>query len=127
MLLLSGASKEALKSGLSDMEYLRSKVAQTDDTMEENELKDDGAGGDDEDNGPVQHTDSAYESGDTSKTNTTVSSEDKKHSKAKKTAKQEVTVQTNLRVKTLLFNTPQYLLSVCCALRPTSICCRRSR
>lgn len=99
MLLLSGASKEALKSGLSDMEYLRSKVAQTDDTMEENEPKDDGAGGDDEDNGPVQHTDSAYESGDTSKTNTSVSSEDKKHSKAKKTAKQEVTVQTNLRVK----------------------------
>ncbi|XP_038560090.1 probable RNA-binding protein 19 [Micropterus salmoides] len=94
-----GASKEALKSGLSDMEYLRSKVAQTDDTMEENELKDDGAGGDDEDNGPVQHTDSAYESGDTSKTNTTVSSEDKKHSKAKKTAKQETEPVTEFTVK----------------------------
>ncbi|XP_045891930.1 probable RNA-binding protein 19 [Micropterus dolomieu] len=94
-----GASKEALKSGLSDMEYLRSKVAQTDDTMEENEPKDDGAGGDDEDNGPVQHTDSAYESGDTSKTNTSVSSEDKKHSKAKKTAKQETEPVTEFTVK----------------------------
>uniref|UniRef100_A0A8D0DGR8 Probable RNA-binding protein 19 n=1 Tax=Sander lucioperca TaxID=283035 RepID=A0A8D0DGR8_SANLU len=61
-----GATKEALKSGLSDMEYLRSKVAQTDDTMEESGEKDDGEGDDDEDEdcGPVQHTDSAYESGD---------------------------------------------------------------
>uniref|UniRef100_A0A4W6GAC2 Probable RNA-binding protein 19 n=1 Tax=Lates calcarifer TaxID=8187 RepID=A0A4W6GAC2_LATCA len=38
-----GTNKEALKSGLSDMDYLRSKVAQTDDTMEDN----------DEDKGPV--------------------------------------------------------------------------
>ncbi|XP_070759819.1 probable RNA-binding protein 19 [Enoplosus armatus] len=61
-----GATKEALKSGLSDMEYLRSKVAQTDDTMEESEEKDDGEGDDDEDedNGPAQQPDSAYESGD---------------------------------------------------------------
>uniref|UniRef100_A0A8C2Z568 Probable RNA-binding protein 19 n=1 Tax=Cyclopterus lumpus TaxID=8103 RepID=A0A8C2Z568_CYCLU len=56
------ATKEALKSGLSDMEYLRSKVAQTDDTMEESEEKDDGD--ENEDCGPMQHTDSAYESGD---------------------------------------------------------------
>uniref|UniRef100_A0A8C4H940 Probable RNA-binding protein 19 n=1 Tax=Dicentrarchus labrax TaxID=13489 RepID=A0A8C4H940_DICLA len=78
--------EEALKSSLSDMDYLRSKVAHTDDTMEESEEKD-------EDRGPVQHTDSAYESGDTSKIKPSVSSEDKKQSKAKKPAKQEVTQQ----------------------------------
>ncbi len=103
------------------MEYLRSKVAQTDDTMEESEEKDDGGGGDDEDedHGPVQHTDSAYESGDrenTSKTKTSVSSEDKKQSKAKKTAKQEVTVQTNVHVK--IINTAQQMLSVFTGLHP---------
>uniref|UniRef100_A0A3Q2V8F2 RNA binding motif protein 19 n=1 Tax=Haplochromis burtoni TaxID=8153 RepID=A0A3Q2V8F2_HAPBU len=49
------ATKEALKSGLSDMDYLRSKVAQTADTEEEEEEDDDG---------PLQHTDSDYESGD---------------------------------------------------------------
>uniref|UniRef100_A0A8C2XMY4 Probable RNA-binding protein 19 n=1 Tax=Cyclopterus lumpus TaxID=8103 RepID=A0A8C2XMY4_CYCLU len=73
LLLLSGATKEALKSGLSDMEYLRSKVAQTDDTMEESEEKDDGD--ENEDCGPMQHTDN------------------KRQSKAKKTAKQEVTTE----------------------------------
>lgn len=102
LLLLSGDTKEALKSGLSDMDYLRSKVAKTGDAMEDSE-EDDGEGRDDEDEdrGPVQHTDSAYESGDrenTSKTKSSVPSEDKKPSKAKKTAKQEVTVQPNLHV-----------------------------
>ncbi|XP_031164585.2 probable RNA-binding protein 19 isoform X3 [Sander lucioperca] len=99
-----GATKEALKSGLSDMEYLRSKVAQTDDTMEESGEKDDGEGDDDEDEdcGPVQHTDSAYESGDRenmSKTKTSVASEDKKQSKAKKTTKQEMEPTTEFTVK----------------------------
>ncbi|XP_032373119.1 putative RNA-binding protein 19 isoform X2 [Etheostoma spectabile] len=98
-----GATKEALKSGLSDMEYLRSKVAQTDDTMEESGEKD-GERGDDEDEdcGPVQHTDSAYESGDRenmSKTKTPVSSEDKKQGKAKKTTKQEMEPTTEFTVK----------------------------
>ncbi|XP_054466778.1 probable RNA-binding protein 19 [Anoplopoma fimbria] len=95
-----GATKEALKSGLSDMEYLRSKVAQTDDTMEESEEKHDGE--ENEDCGPVQHTDSAYESGDrdnVSKTKTSVSSEDKKQSKAKKNAKQEMEPSTEFTVK----------------------------
>ncbi|XP_035514934.1 probable RNA-binding protein 19 [Morone saxatilis] len=99
-----GATKEALKSGLSDMDYLRSKVAQTDDTMEESEEKDDGEAGDgdeEEDRGPVQHTDSAYESGDrenTSKTKPSVSSEDKQ-SKVKKPAKQEMEPVTEFTVK----------------------------
>uniref|UniRef100_A0A3Q3FAQ9 Probable RNA-binding protein 19 n=1 Tax=Labrus bergylta TaxID=56723 RepID=A0A3Q3FAQ9_9LABR len=53
--------EEALESGLSDMEYLRSKVAQTDDTMEVNEEEDGDEGADGEDGVPVQHTDSAYE------------------------------------------------------------------
>ncbi|XP_015253863.1 PREDICTED: probable RNA-binding protein 19 [Cyprinodon variegatus] len=53
------ASKEALKSGLTDMDYLRSKVAQTmEDSEEENEASEE------EDDGPVPHGDSAYESGE---------------------------------------------------------------
>lgn len=90
--MLVGAAEEKLQTGMSDMEYLRSKVAQTEDTM--SEAKDEDKGGDDEDYAPVQHTDSAYESGDREKSNTSGSSEDKKQNKAKKTtkAKQEVTV-----------------------------------
>ncbi|PWA19577.1 hypothetical protein CCH79_00006971 [Gambusia affinis] len=53
------ASKEALKSGLSDMDYLRSKVAQTlEKSDEENEVDEE------EEEGPLQHGDSAYESGE---------------------------------------------------------------
>uniref|UniRef100_A0A3Q3QR76 Probable RNA-binding protein 19 n=1 Tax=Monopterus albus TaxID=43700 RepID=A0A3Q3QR76_MONAL len=90
---------EALKSGLSDMEYLRSKVAQAEDTMEESEEK-----GDDEDAdcGSVQHTDSDYESGDREnipKTKTSFSSEDNKKGKAKKTGKQETEPTTEFTVK----------------------------
>ncbi|KAM3610239.1 uncharacterized protein V6R79_001148 [Siganus canaliculatus] len=87
-------NKDALKSGLSDMEYLRTKVAQTDDTMGEDDEGDEG-----EDGGPVQHTDSAYESGDTTKTKSTASSEDKKQHKAKKDAKQEIKPATEFTVK----------------------------
>lgn len=95
MLLLLGATKEALKSALSDMEYLRSKVAQTVDTMGEEKDDDEEGDDEDEDNGPIQHTDSAYESGDrenVSKTKTSISSEDKNQSKAKKTGQQEVSI-----------------------------------
>lgn len=120
-LLLSGATKEALKSGLSDMEYLRSKVATTDDTLEE----EDGEGGDDEDEdrGPVQHTDSAYESGDrenTSKAKTPASSEEKKQSKAKKTAKQEVTDQSTLNIILLFWFSMKWFT-------PSCVRCRWSR
>uniref|UniRef100_A0A3P9MVY9 Probable RNA-binding protein 19 n=1 Tax=Poecilia reticulata TaxID=8081 RepID=A0A3P9MVY9_POERE len=53
------APKEALKSGLSDMDYLRSKVAQTmEESNGENEADEE------EEEGPVQHGDSAYESGE---------------------------------------------------------------
>lgn len=104
MLLLSGSTKEAMKSGLSDMDYLRSKVAKTDDTMGDSEEEDDGeeGGDEEEESAPVQHTDSAYESGDrenTSKNKTSVSSEDKKQKKGKKSAKEEVTVRTNVLVE----------------------------
>uniref|UniRef100_A0AAX7SV11 Probable RNA-binding protein 19 n=1 Tax=Astatotilapia calliptera TaxID=8154 RepID=A0AAX7SV11_ASTCA len=78
--------EKALKSGLSDMDYLRSKVAQTADTEEEEEEEDD--------DGPLQHTDSDYESGDReniSKVKSSVTSEEKDQSKVKKPAKQEVT------------------------------------
>lgn len=93
ILLLSDAAKEALKSGLSDMDYLRSKVAQTVDMGEDDDNKD--GDEEEEDDAPLQHTDSAYESGDrdnVSKVKSSVSSEEKKQSKVKKTAKQEVTV-----------------------------------
>uniref|UniRef100_A0A667YED1 Probable RNA-binding protein 19 n=1 Tax=Myripristis murdjan TaxID=586833 RepID=A0A667YED1_9TELE len=55
---------EALQSGLSDMDYLRSKVAQTKDTMEESGEDDqsEGDGDKDDDRGPVHQGDSAYES-----------------------------------------------------------------
>ncbi|KAF3695836.1 putative RNA-binding protein 19 RNA-binding motif protein 19 [Channa argus] len=97
-----GAIKEALKSGLSDMEYLRSKVAQTVGTLEESEGKDDGEGRNDEGNSPVQPTDSAYESGDRdgiTKTKTSTLSEDEKQSKVKKTGKQETESVTEFTVK----------------------------
>ncbi|CAJ1068825.1 probable RNA-binding protein 19 [Xyrichtys novacula] len=99
-----GTTKEALKSGLSDMEYLRSKVAQTDETTEESEVRDDDEGGDDEDedSSPVRHMDSAYDSGereDISTDKPTVSSEKNKQSKSKKTAKQEMDPVTEFTVK----------------------------
>ncbi|KAI7807500.1 probable RNA-binding protein 19 [Triplophysa rosa] len=73
-------NKEALKKGLSDMDYLRSKIVAKSDLIDEVELEkadeDDSAEadeGDDDDEeeeedkdeeSPVQNTDSAYESGD---------------------------------------------------------------
>ncbi|XP_074526103.1 putative RNA-binding protein 19 [Halichoeres trimaculatus] len=97
-----GATKEALKSGLSDMDYLRSKVAQTDHTMEEHEEgEDDDEDGDGEDEdeycAPMHLTDSAYESGERDKT--AVLSEEKKQNQAKKTVKQEMEPVTEFTVK----------------------------
>nr|XP_015828071.2 probable RNA-binding protein 19 isoform X2 [Nothobranchius furzeri] len=83
-------SKEALKSGLSDMDYLRSKVVQTDDMMEENE------GDEEENDAPVQHADSTYESGENM---SKPSSGDKKQSNEKKSAKQEMEPTTDFTVK----------------------------
>uniref|UniRef100_A0A667YE87 Probable RNA-binding protein 19 n=1 Tax=Myripristis murdjan TaxID=586833 RepID=A0A667YE87_9TELE len=99
-----GAAKEALQSGLSDMDYLRSKVAQTKDTMEESGEDDqsEGDGDKDDDRGPVHQGDSAYESGDRdsiSKTKTSTSSVDKKPGKSSKTAKQETEPTTEFTVK----------------------------
>nr|XP_040052103.1 probable RNA-binding protein 19 isoform X1 [Gasterosteus aculeatus aculeatus] len=121
-----GPTKEALKSDLSDMEYLRSKVAQTDDTMEESEEKRD----DDDENedcGPTQNTDSAYESGDrdnTSKAKTSVSSEDKRQSKTKKSAKEEMepTTQFTVKLRGAPFNVKeQQLLEFMTPLKPAAI------
>lgn len=92
-MFLLGASKEPQTSSLSDMEYLRSKVAETVNTMEEKEENSDGKEEEeegDEDPVPPQHTDSAYESGEnSSKTKTSVPCK-KKESKIKKSEKQEV-------------------------------------
>lgn len=95
--LLSGATKEALMSELSDMDYLRSKVANTETAKEskeknaDEEVEDDDA---DEDSGSAQHPDSAYESGENgAKTKPSASSKNKMQSKDKKNAQQEVTVE----------------------------------
>uniref|UniRef100_I3K7H8 Probable RNA-binding protein 19 n=1 Tax=Oreochromis niloticus TaxID=8128 RepID=I3K7H8_ORENI len=88
--------EKALKSGLSDMDYLRSKVAQTADTEEEEEDENkDEEEEEEDDDGPLQHTDSDYESGDReniSKVKSSVTSEEKDQSKVKKPATQEVTL-----------------------------------
>uniref|UniRef100_A0A8C1AAX8 Probable RNA-binding protein 19 n=1 Tax=Cyprinus carpio carpio TaxID=630221 RepID=A0A8C1AAX8_CYPCA len=62
--------KEALKKGLSDMDYLRSKIVEKSDTDEEKEGDRTNAADkneeeeEEEEESPVQNTDSAYESGD---------------------------------------------------------------
>lgn len=57
----------ALKEGLSDMDYLRSKVVKKPDNVDdkaEEEGEEDNAEEEEEEGGPVQQLDSAYESGD---------------------------------------------------------------
>lgn len=95
VIFLLDASKEALISGLSDMEYLRSKVAETVNTMEEKQENSDGEEeeeeeGDDEHPVPLQHTDSAYESGENSSKTKTSGPCKKKESKKK--SEQEVSM-----------------------------------
>uniref|UniRef100_A0A7N6AVP7 Probable RNA-binding protein 19 n=1 Tax=Anabas testudineus TaxID=64144 RepID=A0A7N6AVP7_ANATE len=120
-----GATKEALKSALSDMEYLRSKVAQTVDTMGEEKDDDEEGDDEDEDNGPIQHTDSAYESGDrenVSKTKTSISSEDKNQSKAKKTGQQESTTEFTVKLRGAPFNVKeQQIREFMTPLKPAAI------
>lgn len=96
-LFILGTNKEALTSGLSDMDYLRSKVAQTVNTLEEEEEKSDGEEEQeqeeeegDEDPILLQHTDSAYESGENSSKAKTPVLCKTKESKMKKSEKQEV-------------------------------------
>lgn len=91
-LFLLGTNKEALTSGLSDMDYLRSKVAQTVNTLEEEEEKSDGEEEEEGDEDPIllQHTDSAYESGENSSKVKTPDLCKTKESKMKKSEKQEV-------------------------------------
>ncbi|KAK3574803.1 hypothetical protein QTP86_018394 [Hemibagrus guttatus] len=57
------SAKMALKQGLSDMDYLRSKVAKKPDMVDEKE-EEDNAEEEEEEEGPMQQLDSAYESGD---------------------------------------------------------------
>lgn len=90
------ASQEAVKSSLSDMDYLRSKVVQTKDVVEDgNEHSE---GDEEEEDAPGQHADSAYESSENVSL-AKLSSAEKKPSKGKKSAKQEVTTETDLQVK----------------------------
>lgn len=82
-----------MQSGLSDMDYLRSKVVQTQDT-EENDKHDEG---DEEEEAQAQHADSAYESSENASLAKT--SAEKKLSKVKESATQEVNVETTVQVK----------------------------
>lgn len=91
-----GDDKEALKSGLSDMEYLRLKMANTKDTMGEKEKDED------EGNDIFGDSDSTHESGDrenTSMAKTSGASKDQKPAKSKKAAKSETEPTTEFTVK----------------------------
>lgn len=115
-------TKEALKSGLSDMDYLRSKVAQVEDTVEENDEQDDDDEGDD--GGPIQHPDSAYESGDREKgSKSKSSSEDKKQNKLKKTPRQmEPTTEFTVKLRGVPFNVKeQQIREFMTPLKPAAI------
>lgn len=99
-----GPPREALKGALSDMEYLRSKVADTEETMEQGGEEDDCEDGDEEkdERVPGHQADSAYESGDRdniSKTKTVMATVDKKKGKASKSATQETEPTTDFTVK----------------------------
>ncbi|XP_055080264.1 probable RNA-binding protein 19 [Periophthalmus magnuspinnatus] len=90
--------KEALKSGLTDMEYLRSKVSNTKDTMEEKDNDDD----DEEDKNTIGVSDSAYENSDrenVSEAKTDVSAKTQKQGKSKKAVKSELDPATEFTVK----------------------------
>ncbi|XP_061842410.1 probable RNA-binding protein 19 [Nerophis lumbriciformis] len=92
-------TKEALKSKLSDMDYLRSKVVRTEDAMDEHEVKNNVEAVGHEDLGPAQLNDSAYESGDRKNALKMKTSENKKQGKTKKSAKQELEPMTEFTVK----------------------------
>lgn len=92
------------------MDYLRSKVAQTVNTLEEEEEKSDGEEEQEEeeeegDEDPIllQHTDSAYESGENSSTAKTPVLCKTKESKMKKSEKQEVCPINNKCKEVLCF------------------------
>lgn len=91
---LSGADKEALKSGLSDMEYLRSKVAQTEGAAVEENNDDEDA---EDEPAAVQQTDGAYGSRDRDciqRATAPASSLDQSHGKPSKPGKQQEVGQT---------------------------------
>ncbi|KAJ0041721.1 hypothetical protein NL108_008021, partial [Boleophthalmus pectinirostris] len=93
---LPGGDKEALKSGLSDMEYLRSKVSNIKDIMEEKENDDD------QDKNTFGINDSAYESSDrenVSEAKTDVHAKTQKQGKSKKASKSEMEPATEFTVK----------------------------
>ncbi|KAM9858988.1 putative RNA-binding protein 19 isoform 2-T2 [Aulostomus maculatus] len=104
-----GASKEAPQSDMSDMDYLRSKVAQTGDTMEEDDDEEEQGDEDDEEEGDEDDEEegdedagSNHESGEreiTQKKKASEVSEFKKQGKAKKSTKQENEPATEFTVK----------------------------
>lgn len=109
-----GDDKEALKTGLSDMEYLRLKVATTKGTMEETE-NDEGEG-----NNTSGVTDSAYESGENmSMAKTGTASKDQKPDKSKKL---EPTTEFTVKLRGVPFNVKeQQIREFMTPLKPVAI------
>ncbi|XP_061134863.1 probable RNA-binding protein 19 [Syngnathus typhle] len=106
-------SKEALKSSLSDMDYLRSKVVRTVDATDESNKKVDKQQGEEEDCGLAQPNDSVHKSGnqdDSREKKIPISSEEKKQGKAKKDARQEFepTTEFTVKLRGLPFNVKEY-------------------
>ncbi|XP_041742190.1 probable RNA-binding protein 19 [Coregonus clupeaformis] len=104
-----GADKQALKSGLSDMEYLRSKVAQTGGAaVEENDYNEEEEDEDAEDEpAPVQQTDGAYESGDRDciqRATAPASSLEKSQGKPGKQQETEPTTEFTVKLRGCPFN-----------------------
>nr|XP_029534113.1 probable RNA-binding protein 19 [Oncorhynchus nerka] len=101
-----GADKEALKSGLSDMEYLRSKVAQTEGAAVEKNNDDEDEDAEDEP-AAVQQTDGAYESRDTDciqRASAPATSLDQSQGKPGKQQETEPTTEFTVKLRGCPFN-----------------------
>ncbi|XP_064793191.1 probable RNA-binding protein 19 isoform X2 [Oncorhynchus masou masou] len=99
-----GADKEALKSGLSDMEYLRSKVAQTEGAAVEKNNEDEDA---EDEPAAVQQTDGAYESRDIDciqRATAPASSLDQSQGKPGKQQETEPTTEFTVKLRGCPFN-----------------------
>ncbi|XP_055743102.1 probable RNA-binding protein 19 [Salvelinus fontinalis] len=101
-----GADKEALKSGLSDMEYLRSKVAHTEGAAVEENNDDEDEDAEDEP-AAVQQTDGAYESRDRDfiqRATAPASSLDQSQGKPGKQQETEPTTEFTVKLRGCPFN-----------------------
>ncbi|MBN3311818.1 RBM19 protein, partial [Atractosteus spatula] len=110
--------KEALKTGLSDMDYLRSKVVRQQGESEEEEEDDDEELVTEKEPVPAQALDSAYESGDKD----TAHKSKAKLAKAPKTQETEPTTEFTVKLRGAPFNvTEQQVREFLVPLKPVAI------